>query len=142
MGSRVQAQLPAGVVASAWGEQGHRVGWGPPAGSLTTSPLDALYRKALGTCVSTSPDPHWPDTRPGERAQAALLGDLAGRGGGAKCEKARGRKARGRPGAVGQVASDRGQPRGRPRGPAGEPRPELGRGWAVPLVCVCHCAWP
>lgn len=65
MGSRVQAQLPAGVVASAWGEQGHRVGWGLPAGSLTTSPLDALYRKALGTCVSTSPDPHWPDARRG-----------------------------------------------------------------------------
>lgn len=82
MGSRVQARLPAGVVASAWGEQGHRVGWGLPAGSLTTSPLDALYRKALGTCVSTSPDPHWPDARPGERAQAALLGDLAGGGGG------------------------------------------------------------
>lgn len=142
MGSRVQARLPAGVVASAWGEQGQRVGWGLPAGSLTASPLDALYRKALGTCVSTSPDPHWPDTRPGERAQAALLGDLAGRRGGGKCEKARGRKARGRPGADGQVASDRGQPRGRPRGPAGEPRPELGRGWAVPLVCVCHCAWP
>lgn len=22
-----------------------------------------------------------------------------------------------------------------------EPRPELGRGWAVPLVCVRHHAW-
>lgn len=84
MGSRVQARLPAGVVASAWGEQGHRVGWGLPAGSLTASPLDALYRKALGTCVSTSPDPHWPGARPGERAQAALLGRprWSGAGGG------------------------------------------------------------
>lgn len=35
-----------------------------------------------------------------------------------------------------------GPPRGRPRGPAAEPGPGLGRGWTTPLVCVCHRAWP